>query len=199
MKLPERALSALAPVLNGALAAADGAGGQLAQLEGRRIRLRPAPLDLSLLVLFADHGVQLRNDDGLPADVDIEGTPLQLLAMARAGGARAGSGVKLSGDLATAQALQSLLGAVDIDWEDNAARYLGDVTAHRLGRAGRGVGQWLRETGDAVQDSTAEYLRNELDLVPHGEEVTAFAEAVDRARDDLERLEARVRRLEGSR
>jgi len=190
-------LARAAAVLDLAIAQAPEAAAHLQRLEGRRIRIKPAPLPLEVLVRVQGGALHLGGADPAPAEVEIEGSPLALLAMLRPNaGTGAAAGVRIAGDLGAAQALQAFLRALEVDWEELASHYVGDVAAHRLGRAGRGLRQWLGQARQALEADTAEYLRNELDLLPDSTEVAAFVAEVDRARDDLERLEARLRRLE---
>ena len=71
-----------------------------------------------------------------------------------------------------------------------------DAPAHELVRAMRGFGGWLSGTGTALLEDASEYLRHEAAITPRRTEVDRFVNDVDDLRDDAERLEARVARLE---
>ena len=54
----------------------------------------------------------------------------------------------------------------------------------------------MRAAGTSLLADVSEYLRYEAALTPRRVDAERFAHAVDDLRDDVERLEARVRRLE---
>ena len=107
--------------------------------------------------------------------------------------------MSLRGDIALATRLQQIAAKLDIDFEEAFARHLGDAPAHELVRAMRGFGGWLSGTGTALLEDASEYLRHEAAITPRRAEVDRFVNDVDDLRDDAERLEARVARLERGR
>jgi len=74
--------------------------------------------------------------------------------------------------------------------------FVGDVAAHRLGEIARGVGNWTREARSTMGANIREYLQEESRDVPSRYEVDRFATNVSTLRDDVDRLEARIKRLE---
>ena len=141
-------------------------------------------------------------DDAGDADVTIRGAPLSLLRFALAGDREAqllSDEVSLQGDIALATRLQQIAARLDIDFEEAFARHLGDAPAHELVRAMRGFGGWMSDTGSAWLEDASEYLRHEAAITPRRAEVDRFVNEVDDLRDDAERLEARVARLERGR
>lgn len=136
------------------------------------------------------------------ADVTVRGTPLSLLRLAFSGDREAlilGDEVDLRGDVALAAQLQRIAARMDVDVEEALAQRIGDVPAHELMRGMRGLGGWMHAAGAALLADLSEYLRYEAAVVPRRDEVEQFSHAVDDLRDDVERLEARVTRLEGRR
>ncbi len=72
---------------------------------------------------------------------------------------------------------------------------MGDAAAHRLGEIARGVGKWSREARSTMAQNIREYLQEESRDVPSRYEVERFTTNVGELRDDVDRLEARIRRL----
>lgn len=141
-------------------------------------------------------------DADADADVTVRGTPLSLLRLAFSGDREAlilGDEVDLRGDVALAAQLQRIAARMDVDVEEALAQRIGDVPAHELMRGVRGLGGWMHAAGAALLADLSEYLRYEAAVVPRRDEVEQFSHAVDDLRDDVERLEARVTRLEGRR
>ena len=73
---------------------------------------------------------------------------------------------------------------------------IGDVAAHRLGEISRGVGRWGRDARSTMSANIREYLQEESRDVPSRYETDKFNENVSTLRDDVDRLEARVNRLQ---
>jgi ubiquinone biosynthesis accessory factor UbiJ len=93
--------------------------------------------------------------------------------------------------------VQRLLAAVDIDWEEQAARLIGDVAAHELGRLLRAADAWGRQAADILGRDLAEYLQEEGRVLAPAAARRArrLPAAVDVLRDDVDRLTQRVARL----
>ena len=102
----------------------------------------------------------------------------------------------MHGDIALATRLQRIVTRMDVDLEEALAQRIGDIPAHELSRGLRGLGDWMRAAGTALLTDVSEYLRYEAGATPVAEDVERFSNAVDAIRDDVERLEARVARLE---
>jgi ubiquinone biosynthesis protein UbiJ len=106
--------------------------------------------------------------------------------------------VEVEGDAALAAALTRILGALSWDVEEDLSRVVGDVAAHRIGRAGRALLDWQAALAANVARSVGEYLTEERAVVPGREALHLFAAAVDELRDDTQRLEKRIQRLSAS-
>ncbi len=169
----------------------------LARLDGTSFAVHVEGLGVTR-VLHAE-GERLRLDsDATAATASLRAAPLDLLRLLRADGV---SGVKrtraeLSGDLEVAERYARLLKLARPDLEEEVAKWLGDVPAHALGEAVRGLGAWLERAGTALRMNTAEYLQEESRAMPAPLEAQAFYADVERLRDDVERAGARLALLE---
>lgn len=105
-------------------------------------------------------------------------------------------GVEFRGDVAVVHALRRLAGGLEIDWEAQLARLTGDIVAHRVGLAARGLLGWLDHARQTFEANLGEYLTEETRQLPPAAEVATFLDEVDRLRQDADRLEARLARLE---
>ena len=110
--------------------------------------------------------------------------------------ASARRGVRIAGDAEVAQRFRDLLQHAQPDFEEELSRVIGDVAAHQVANVARGLLDWGRKAAGSFADNVAEYLQEEGRDVPARVEVEEFLEGVDRLRDDAERLEARLARLE---
>lgn len=132
-----------------------------------------------------------------PADAEFHGTPLNLLALAGPDAEaviRRGD-VRIDGDAEAAQRFRELVRLLRPDIEEEMSRLLGDAAAHRLGRVAAGLLDFGRRAASTGTRNVAEYFAHErADLVPRAEADAFFAD-VDRAREDVDRLAARVELL----
>ena len=133
------------------------------------------------------------------ADVSFVGSPpamLRMVSAMRRGTSAIGEDVRITGDLSVLESLNFACQRLDIDIEELLSRYVGDVASHEIGRVAQAFWSWSRRTRDTLLVDTGEYLVEELRVSPPAVELEDFAAEVDRLRDDAERLEKRVARLE---
>jgi ubiquinone biosynthesis accessory factor UbiJ len=128
----------------------------------------------------------------------LSATPIELLRLARSADLSTlrGTGAEIFGSPEVAERFATLLKLARPDLEEHAARWIGDVPAHALGEAARGIGAWLERAARAMRANTAEFLQEESRALPAALEVQAFYADVERLRDDVERAAARLGRLE---
>jgi len=172
----------------------------MGRLHGRVIAFDVEGLGRSFYLVPGRSGeVQLlAHYEGEP-DCRLQGTPLALARMNdhRASAEQLFSGqVKIEGDTELAHRIGKILGAMDIDWEEQLSRYTGDLIAHDIGNLVRGAARWGRATLDTLGLDLQEYLQQELQILPARPEIEAFLAEVDQTRDAVERLQARVERLQ---
>jgi len=194
-------LERLEAILNRNVAGSRRAQALARQLDGRVMSLTVEGTPFAFF-FRADGGrlaITARHDD--PADASLSGTPISLLSLAgpRAEGALRSGGVRIEGDAEVAQKFRELLEQAQPDFEEELARVLGDVAARRVANVARGFLDWGRKAAGSFTGSVVEYLQEEGRDLPTQVEVDEFLEGVDRLRDDAERLEARLARLEAGR
>lgn len=193
---PAPFLKLVETALNRVLALDSGAVHSLQALEGRSValRLKPWPSPLQLKVVDG----RLRASDADAADLSVAMTPGAILALAaERGGFELPAGrIDIAGDADLARRVQKLVAQLDPDWDAPLAALFGEVVGHQVGKGLRGVFAWGRATARAMALNSAEYLREESrDLVAPAE-LDQFIDAVDALREDTDRAQARLRRLE---
>lgn len=194
-------LERLEAVLNRNVAESRGAQALARQLDGRVLSLTVEGTPIAVFFRAEGGRLALASRHDADADASLSGTPIALLALAgpKAEGALRTGGVRIEGDAEVAQKFRELLAQAQPDFEEELARVLGDVAARRLANAARGLLDWGRKAAGSFTGSVVEYLQEEGRDVPTRVEVDEFLEGVDRLRDDTERLEARLARLEATR
>lgn len=168
-----------------------------AELQGKVIAIGLSGTGLVLYFLPDPDGVQVLSHYEGEVDTRLAGTPLGFarLALDSREDALFQGAVKIEGDTDTGQAFQDLLAGVDWDWEEQLSRVTGDVVAHQAGKLSKQAKQLFRDGRDTLAQNCSEYLQEEAQLLPTQTEVEYFLADVDQLRDDVERLQARVKRL----
>lgn len=195
----EAALRPLASVLNRNIRATTPARELCEKLAGTIVAVRVRDTALATwFIVHRDHLEMVTDTDQEP-DVLISGSLLTLARMAGASGVgaiRDGS-LELTGDAHLAEEFQQLLTYARPDLEEELSGVVGDAAAHRIGEIARGVGKWGLEASATMGANIREYLQEESRDVPSRYEVDRFAASVNALRDDVDRLEARLKRLQG--
>ena len=170
-----------------------------ARLQGRCMEFALPAARLSMTVEFIDSGVRVLAEPPVPADVRIRGTPAALVAALRhVATAQPGSptGLQVEGDAELLAEFRSLLARVGFDPEEWLAPLIGGAASHRLLGGLRRMFDWSRSSAQRMADNSAEYLREETYDLARGRDVEGWMNEVDEARESLDRVEARLRRLE---
>ncbi len=168
-------------------------------LQGRVIAIELSDLAVQIYLCPEVDEVKILSVHEGGAEVTLQGTLLAFSRMSmmddRAESLFSGE-ITLIGDSALGQRFGEIIKEMAIDWEEMASRLMGDVLAHKLGGLLRGGIAWSRENVNSGQQTLAEYLQEELRLLPVKAEVEPFLEGVHTLRNDLDRVEARIKRLQ---
>ncbi len=173
-----------------------------AELEGRRFAVRVEKSALALRLTVRDGELEADTDVGDEPDVLVEGSMSGLARMLFAGGDMASlteTGITITGKADLAQKFQRLLTLARPDPEEELAGVIGDAAAHQVGTALRQAADWGRRSGGIIAANIREYLQEEQRDIPSTYEMGRFSRDVQTLRDDVERAEARLDRLERKR
>ncbi len=167
------------------------------ELDGTVVAIRVRDTALAAYFHVADDCIDVTPDYAGEADVIIEGSLITLARMAGQSGESAirDGSLDLSGDARLAQKFQRLLSLAKPDLEEELSGVVGDVAAHRIGSIARGVGRWAENATSTMGANIREYLQEESRDVPSRYEVERFAKELGALRDDVDRAEARIKRL----
>jgi len=167
-------------------------------LAGKLIKIEIHGLNVNFWFTVDRDGFNFFDVADRPADTTISATPLSLMRML-ANDNRSNllfdGDAEIRGDTDTAQQLNEMFNALDVDWEEHLSRFTGDIIAHQIGRAARGGRDWCNRSAAGFEDDVTNYLQEEKRLLPTRREVETFLSHVDVLRGDVERLEQRIARL----
>jgi ubiquinone biosynthesis protein UbiJ len=197
----EAALRPIANVLNKNIRSTTPARELCRTLDGTVVAVRVRNTSLATWFIVHNDCLELTTECHAEPDVIITGSLITLARMAgEAGvGALRDGSMELTGDAHLANEFQQLLEYAKPDIEEELSGVVGDVAAHRLGEIARGVSDWTRNASSTMGANIREYLQEESRDVPSRYEVDRFAGNVNTLRDDVDRLEARIDRLQDDR
>jgi len=201
---PQRVLDRVADVLNRWLRTDEAASARLAELAGRTVEIQLSRLDLRLVLAVESDGILLATRSLAPADVVLEGTLSDFIAMARA--QRAGETVpagkvRIQGDIGTVRQFETAFNELSFDWEAQLARVVGGIPARQIARAIEGALGFMRQAHANFERDLGAWLLEESRVLPTADDIARLGDdalrldmALDRAAARLARLEARRRR-----
>jgi ubiquinone biosynthesis accessory factor UbiJ len=192
------ALAGLEQVLNAALALDPKTGERLHAIDGRVIAIDVNGTGLRLFLQPQNGNLKVMGHYAGEVDTTLRGAPFAMLRLrtGRSGEAMFGGGVEIDGDVELGTRFQRIIEKLDIDWEEHLSRISGDIIAHQIGNSVRDLFTWGKRTANHLSEDITDYLQEETYSVPTAGEVNHFLESVDTLRSDVDRLEAKFKRLE---
>lgn len=187
--------SPFAAALNQLLEAESWARGRLAPFAGEVLELRAPPLPALRFEIAADGRLAPAAAQAVAALVVTVGPGA--LAAAVKGEAHLLRAVEVAGNARLAGEVMFLFRHLRWDAEEELAKFIGDVAAHRLAGMARGAAAWHADAAQRIAESLIEYATEEKPLLVKREELEEVALAHARLRDGLERIEKRLNRLRG--
>ncbi|MGE4657878.1 MAG: SCP2 sterol-binding domain-containing protein [Gammaproteobacteria bacterium] len=170
----------------------------LQSLDGNSMCVVVEGLGFALSFTADGEEILVTTSDPATATVIIRGTPLNFLSVfgSKSLQALTKAGVELEGDAEVASAFWKLLRAARPDLEEELSHIVGDVLAHQIGKTVKNLGDYGRRVFSALQMNTTEYLQEEARQLPPRLEIEGFFSSLEQLRDDVERTEYRITRLE---
>jgi ubiquinone biosynthesis accessory factor UbiJ len=192
-------MSALETALNRYLALDKNSGVFLAPLAGKIIAVTIQPFAETIYLCPGPDSIQLLDYSPDQPDTQLTGSifALGLMGLSTKPMRSIFSGeVKIEGDMDTGRKFQELFAKLDIDPEQQLARYTGNAIAHNISQFFRAGQNWSNDSIETFRLNASEFLQEETRDLPAGPEVAIFYTQVDELRTDFDRLQSRIERLE---
>jgi ubiquinone biosynthesis protein UbiJ len=159
------------------------------------IDLAGMPGRLRLCMRVAKDGMlEVAGGDDLPdVTIHVRVSDLPLILQNRD---RAFSYVRIDGDAEFANTISQLSKGLRWDAEHDLERFLGPIAATRLVGGARAVVSHATGASRRLAENVAEFLLEERRVLIRPDTVDAFADDVNRLRDDVERTAKRIAKLE---
>ncbi|MBD8098298.1 SCP2 sterol-binding domain-containing protein [Pseudomonas fluorescens] len=174
---------------------------RLAHLTGKVIAVDCRSPALQLFILPSDEGLLLATQWAAEADCTLRAPAASLLHLALSRNKTAilhSPEVALEGDSAVLMDLAAVLQDLELDWEYELSRWIGPVATQLLSGHLRSRSRWYQQGFASLNQNLAEYLSEESRTLVGQREAQARFRELDKAKIDLERLEARFERLSRS-
>ena len=159
---------------------------------GARILIEASPFKLRLLI--DEHGLLAAGERDQAPDVTLTlpgDAPLRFMFDRNS----LFSSIKLAGAADVAESLAFVFRNLRWDIEGDLAGVVGDIPARRISLLGGRLGKGLQESARRFGENVIEYATEDSSLLAPGRDIDRFGRAVDTLRDDLARLEQRIKRL----
>ena len=173
---------------------------RLVPLHNSLIHIESTAPALSLYILIHENGVHLSGRHEGEVDTGIRGPASALLSLLGSANRPVnfyGKGIEVSGSLETAQQFQQLLGQLNIDWEFQLSRFLGDIPTQAVSDSLKQGQESISKGFDSILQDVDEYLHEEKRLLPGRPELESFYSSVHDLRLATDRLSARLDALSG--
>ncbi len=101
----------------------------------------------------------------------------------------------VSGDIKIAQQFANIAQSLEIDWQTELAKHIGDVPTHKLLQFGNKITKSLSTTGKQLEADISEYLVHEKRLVVTSSQLNAFNQMSKDVASEVDTLSARIDKL----
>ena len=170
----------------------------LSQIKGKVINISVREINLNLWLMVQGPLIE-EADDELDPDVEIKmsvkSLPDYLMGVDQDKLIKNGS-IEVIGDTHVASVMQNTLREVEIDWEEIISKYTGDAVAYQLGKGMRALHTFGEHLRDNLRQDVRDYLQDNVQVSATQDEVDHFIQQVDVTRAQVDRLEARLNRLQ---
>ncbi len=167
---------------------------RLARFAGRTARFDIAPFSFAYTIL--PDGMLTGADPATSADAVCVIAP-SLLPRLALHDEQAHSEIRTEGDAGLLTEIFFLSRNLRWDAAEDLSRVTGDIAAERIVQGVQTANKNLRDTAANLSHAAAEYWTEEHPLLAKPRDIAAFVQQVDRLRDDVARLEQRIRNLSG--
>ena len=169
---------------------------RLSALAGTVVELRCLEPEVNCFVRLEDNHIRLAGYNEGPIDAVISGSvaSLALLARSRQSLFSDIEGVSVIGQTEVIEQLQNLHSEMDLDWERFIVQIVGEIPGHFIAQGGRFLNRQWREGCRMVEANMADYLQEELKLIPDRSKIDHFSEQVSQLQASINSMSEQINR-----
>lgn len=165
---------------------------RLKRFAGKTARFNIAPFSFAYTIL--EDGLLRSADAESSADAVCDIAP-SLLPRLASQDEFARNEIHSEGDAALLTEIFYLSQNLHWDVADDLSKFTGDIVAERIVQTAINARQQLHDGAENLSQAAAEYWTEERSLITKPHQLSTFSQQVDTLRDDMARLEQRIKRL----
>lgn len=196
MEIPYQLTTLLSSFLDRAFAHNEEARAALEPYRGRLVAIELTAPDIQFHVLVLEESLEVLSAVEDAADATVQTDVAGLLALSRGSDALLAGKARVRGDLRLVEGLHRAVTLLAIDWEDQLAPLVGDAFAHKLSSLVDRLWQDSARNRDRAREDVQRYLQHETGLLVTRSDWRQLTDETDTLRSDIDRLAARLSRLE---
>ena len=196
-----KGLNRIEKVINSALRTDPTTFEKLKKLGGESVVIESMSPSFTVNILVTDNGIQLTRETFDYPSVRISGSLtsiIKTLTKKNAKSAIRETDIKINGDFDTLKKISDIAQSLEIDWEGILGNLIGKIPARILYKT---LGEIIRinnETQQRLTKNIVNSLRDEFDITPTHEEFLEFSSKVRNISTTVDRLEAKLKKLEAN-
>ena len=101
----------------------------------------------------------------------------------------------IDGDIKIAQQFSALAESIDIDWQSELAKRIGDIPTYKIGQLNKSLAKKLSFALQQIQADASEWLVHEKNLMVTNSELSTFYSHVDHVTTQVEQVAQRIDHL----
>lgn len=185
-------LSAQENILNYYLKLDPEATENLSRLSGKVVKIEWEPLHYYWL--FESDAINLTKDYKGPVDLILRGSTIDFMRMAvmKKDTALTAIPLRVSGDMEFAKQFKEFFANINVDWEEQLARFFGDTIAYPMSHFLKIMSNWAKQSIESLGQNLTNYVQTERNWLVSRDELAIFLADIDDLRDDTERFQARL-------
>jgi ubiquinone biosynthesis protein UbiJ len=171
---------------------------QFSTYAGKLIKIELTDFNLAIFFYFSNNSIKVMSEYESEPDTTFIGSSValsQLIQQDMTDTLFTGN-VVIQGDMHLGEDLKNSFSQYPIDFEEKLSTILGDVFTHQLFAFFNRTKKWTNASEQIIQSNISEYLVFERERFACQHEISSYTSSVDQLRLQLDRLEAKIERLE---
>lgn len=200
------ALASAELILNKALMLDPASTKKLKELQGKTfvincIGTESSVPDYSIFITILEEGFLLSSVTADDADGEISASAnvlLKLLLAKDKSSVIRNENIQLKGDASSIQDLQAVLLELDIDWEYQLSKGIGDIPTQALSDSLSFLKTFISDSATSIKTDIDEYIHEEKNIMPTTTELENFYQRIDHLRLRIDRTSSRINNLKNN-
>jgi len=101
----------------------------------------------------------------------------------------------VQGDIKVAQQFANIAESLDIDWQSEIAKHIGDIPTYKLSKLGKNLAEKFNFARQQIQADASEWLVHEKRLVVTSSQITNFSQQVTNISQQTDAVSFRIQQL----